>query len=133
MQKKLDVGLLLVRLAVGFPMLVYGISKLFNGIDYIQGLLQAIGLPAVLGYGVFLGEVVAPLLIIIGYRTRIAAIIFAINCLTAILLSQSIYLFKLNDSGGWALELLAIYFTIAIALFFTGGGKFSVSGKQKWD
>lgn len=133
MQKKLDVGLLLVRLAIGLPMLIYGISKLFSGIAYIQGLLQGIGLPAVFGYAVFLGEVLAPVLIIVGFRTRLAALVFAFNCLTAIVLSQSGYLFKLNDSGGWAMELLGIYLTIAIALYFTGSGKFSLSNNSKWD
>ncbi|OBX25143.1 putative oxidoreductase [Gelidibacter algens] len=133
MTKNLDLGSLLIRLGIGFPMLVYGISKLQNGIAFITGLLENIGLPQFLGYGVYIGEVIAPILILIGFRTRLASLIFAVNCLTAIGLTQLGSLFKLNPFGGWALELLAIYFLIAMALFSTGGGKFCLSIQNKWD
>lgn len=133
MKRNLDLGLLLARLGIGLPMLVYGISKLQNGIGFIQDLLTNIGLPEFLGYGVYIGEVIAPILLTIGYRTRLAGIVFSINCLTAIILAQSDNLFKLNEFGGWASELLAIYFTIGIALFFAGGGKYSLSNKNYWD
>ena len=133
MTRNLDLGLLLTRLGIGFPMLVYGISKIQNGIGFIQDLLTNLGLPAFLGYGVYIGEIIAPILIIIGFRTRLAGLVFAINCLTAIILAQTDNLFRLNEFGGWALELLAIYFTIGIALFFAGGGKYSLSNKNHWD
>lgn len=133
MTSKLNLGLLMIRLGIGFPMLIYGISKLQNGIGFIQYLLTYSGLPQFLGYGVYVGEVIAPILLIIGFRTRLAGLIFSFNCLTAIVLAQTDKLFKLNEYGGWALELLAMYFTIALALYFSGGGKFSISRKSKWD
>lgn len=133
MKKRTDLGILIVRLAIGSPMLVYGISKLFNGIDFISQMLAERGLPAFLAYGVYLGEVVAPVCIIIGFRTRLAALVFAINCCTAIALAQTSDLFRLNEYGGWAPELLAIYMLVAAGLLFTGSGKLSVSVNNKWD
>ena len=128
-----NTGLFIIRTIIGFSMLIYGITKVINGIDFIKGLLTNIGLPAFLGYAVFLGELVAPLLIIIGFRTRLASLIFAFNCLTAILLTQTSDIFKLNPNGGWAVELLAIYMFVTIGFFFTGGGKYALSTKNKWD
>lgn len=133
MKNQMNYGLLFIRFSIGFPMLVYGISKLRHGIDFIYTLLSNLGLPEFLAYGVYVGEVIAPILLIVGYRTKIAAIAFATNCLTAFLLVQTHQLFRLNTSGGWAAELLFIYFTVSLALVFTGGGKLGISNENKWD
>ncbi|AXE17897.1 DoxX family protein [Runella rosea] len=133
MKKNSDLGMFISRIAIGFPMLVYGISKLFYGIDFIKNLLIEKGLPSFFAYGVFLGEVVAPILIIVGFRTRLAGLFFAINCLTAICLAQTSNILKLNEYGGWALELLAIYMLVGISFLFTGAGKLSISTQNQWD
>ena len=133
MKKNTDIALFLIRFSMGFPMLFYGISKLINGIDFITQLVVNAGLPHFFSYGVYTGEISAPVLLIIGFRTRIAGAIFSINCVTAILLAQTSSFFKLNASGGWALELLFIYSIVSLALFFSGGGKHSISTKSKWD
>jgi putative oxidoreductase len=133
MKKNMDFGFFLVRIAIGFPMLVYGISKLFSGVGFIETMLTEKGLPGFLAYGVYLGEVVAPILIIAGFRTRIAGVVFAINCLTAILLAQTDAIFARNPYGGWALELLFIYMVCGISLFFTGAGRWAISAHHKWD
>lgn len=133
MKKNNDLGILISRVAIGLPMLVYGINKVIYGIDPIENLLTEKGLPSFFAYGVFLGEVVAPVLIIIGLRARLAGLVFAINCFTAIGLAQTANILKLNDYGGWALELLVIYMLIGISFLFTGSGKFSVSTNNKWD
>ena len=133
MKKNNDLGILISRVAIGLPMLVYGINKLIYGIDPIENLLAEKGLPSFFAYGVFLGEVVAPILIIIGLRARLAGLVFAINCFTAICLAQTANILKLNDYGGWALELLVIYMLIGLSFIFTGSGRFSVSTNSKWD
>lgn len=131
MKKNNDLGVFITRIAIGIPMLIYGISKLFYGVDFIKNILLEKGLPSFLAYGVYIGEIVAPILIIIGFRTRLAGLIFSINCLTAIFLAQTDNIFKLNDYGGWALELLVIYMLTAFSLLFTGGGKLSIS-RSNW-
>lgn len=133
MNRNVDTGLLLARIAIGFPMLLYGIGKVAHGIGFIQQVLVDKGLPAFFGYGVYVGEVIAPLLLLLGWRTRLAAAVFAVNCITAVLLVQNTLIFSLNENGGWAIELLMIYALIAASLSFTGGGRYAVSTKNKWD
>ncbi|MGG5576924.1 DoxX family protein [Myroides sp. C15-4] len=133
MNTKLNTGLLLSRIAIGFPMLFYGIGKVVHGIGFIQHVLVEKGLPAFFGYGVYVGEVIAPLLLLLGWRTRLAAAVFAVNCITAVLLVQSSLIFSLNENGGWAVELLLLYALMAVSLFFTGGGKYALSTSNIWD
>lgn len=133
MKSKLDIGLLLLRTSIASTMLVYGITKLINGVSFISGLLSNYGLPSVLSYGVYIGEILAPLLIIIGYRTKLAGLIFAINCLVAILMVQLPNFFTLNEFGGWFIGPIVIYFVFGLAMFFTGAGKIALSSTNKWD
>ena len=52
----------------------------------------------------------------------------------AVLLVFRDRLFTLKDAGGgWIIELEALFFACALALFFTGGGKYAVSAKSTWD
>lgn len=134
MRKNNDFGLLILRLAVGFLMLFHGIAKLGGGLEFISGMLEGKGLPGFIAYGVLIGEILAPLLIIIGFRTRIGALLLAINCLVAVLLVHTADIPKLNEqTGGWALELIGLYFFGSLALFFTGGGNLAASKNNKWD
>jgi len=133
MEKKNDLGLLMIRFVIAVPMLLYGVGKLLHGVDFIKVMLANVGIPSFVAYGVYAGEIIAPLLIIVGFRTRIAGLIFAMNCFTIILLSQTKNILCLNEHGGWALELLGIYLVVSMALYFTGAGKFAVSKKSKWD
>lgn len=133
MKRNQNIGLLLLRVSIGFTMLIYGFTKLIHGIEGIKAVVVRHGLPELLGYGIFIGEILAPVLIIIGYRTRIAGIAFTINCLMAILLVQLPNLFKLNDSGGWQIDLLFIYTIFGIVMFLMGAGRYALSSKNKWD
>lgn len=133
MRKNNDFGLLILRITIGFLMLLHGISKLSGGLEFISGMLVQKGLPGFFAYGVLIGEILAPILIIIGFRTRIAALIYAFNCLVAVLMVHSQDIFKISDHGGWELELLGLYFFTSLALFFTGGGRYSVSKTNNWD
>lgn len=133
MKKNIDLGMLISRIAIGFPMSVYGVNKIIHGIGFIEEMMTMHGLPSVFAYGVFVGEIIAPVILIIGFRARLAGLIFATNCFTATILAQTTNIFKLNEFGGWALELLAIYMLIGISFFFTGAGKYAVSTKSKWD
>ena len=80
MKRNLDLGLLILRFAVGTLMLLHGIAKL-KGVSGIEGMLENSGIPSFLSYGVYITEIIAPLLIIIGYRTRIASIVFVFGAL----------------------------------------------------
>lgn len=122
-----DIGILILRLTVGGLMLFHGIAKIFSGVSFIQNTLVERGWPGWVAYGVYIGEIIAPLLIIIGWRTRFAAIIFAFNMIFATLLVHFEDIFNIGSHGEWAIELQAFYILTAVVLIFTGGGKFSIS------
>jgi putative oxidoreductase len=123
-----DEGKLLLRVVLALMLLFHGISKLSGGIGPIQGMLQGAGLPAIFGYGVYIGEVVAPLLMLVGLFTRAAALIVAVNMIVAVLLAHTAQFFTLNGTGGWALELQGMYFGAALAVALLGAGRYSLGG-----
>ena len=127
MSKNTDLGLLLLRISVGGLMLFHGVAKLLHGIEF---LVQSMG---TFGYAVYIGEVLAPLAILIGWRTRIAAVILAINCIVAVGVAHSKDIFSISEHGGYANELLMLYLLGAVALFFTGAGKYAMSSQNTWD
>ena len=132
-QNNLNLAFLILRVVLGVLMLLHGISKLSHGVDGIGNMLSEKGLPSFISYGVLIGQVVAPFLLIIGYRTKLAAIVFAFTMLVAVFLAHSDEIFSLNNHGGWALELQGMYFFGAVVLIFTGAGKYALSKKNKWD
>jgi len=133
MKKNTDIGLLILRILLAVLMILHGIGKLNGGLEFVKGLLSEKGLPAFIAYGALVGELLAPIAILIGFRTRIAATIYAINCLVAIFMVHSSILFTLSETGGWAVELLGLYFFTSVALFFTGAGKYALSTSNNWD
>lgn len=132
-EKNNDLGLLIIRLSIGILMLLHGIAKLSHGVGFIEQTVVDSGLPSFIAYGVYVGEIIAPLFIIVGYGTRIASAIFAFNMIVAVALAHAGDIFSLSQTGGWTIELQALYFFAALALVFTGGGKYSLSTKNSWD
>lgn len=123
-----DLGKLVLRVSLGVLMLLHGIGKITGGIDPILGLVGKTGLPAAFGYAVYVGEVVAPLLLLVGAWTRAAAVVLAINMAVAVALAHAAQLATLSPNGGWALELQGFYFTTALAIALLGAGRHSVAG-----
>jgi putative oxidoreductase len=123
-----DTGKLILRLTVGGLMLLHGIAKATNpeGLGGISGMLVAKGLPGFIAYGAYIGEILAPLMVILGIFTRIGAVLIAVNMLFAIGLAHTAQIFTMGKQGGWALELQGFYLFCAIALYFLGSGKFAV-------
>lgn len=92
------------------------------------------GLPEFISYGNYVGEFIAPIFMIVGFKSRIAAMIVAFNMLMTILIAHRDIAFARNDFGGWMIELNVVYMMTALAVFFAGSGQYSLSGgKGKWD
>lgn len=121
-----DIALLVARIGVGSMMLLHGIGKLNSGIAQLEQLLQINGFPAVLAYGVYLGEIVAPLMLIVGFWVRPAALLLLINMFFAVMLTHANDILSLSPQGGWRIELQAFYILAGICLLIAGGGRFSV-------
>jgi putative oxidoreductase len=125
---------LIIRVTCGGLLFLHGSHSLIYGIDHIKNMLRNSGLPEFIGYGNLVGEVVAPLFMIIGYKSRIAALIVAFNMLSSILIGHRDIAFSRNDFGGWMIELNVFFMMAALAVFFSGAGKYSLSkGVGKWD
>ncbi|HET7162671.1 MAG TPA: DoxX family protein [Rhodanobacteraceae bacterium] len=124
-----DFGKLVLRLALGLLILLHGIAKLRGGVSGITGMVEAHGLPGFLGYGVLVGEVLAPLMVLAGFYARIGAVLIAFNMIVAFALVHLGQLGQLNEQGGWALELQGMYLATAIAIALLGPGRYSANGK----
>jgi putative oxidoreductase len=120
-----DTGKLIVRLSVGLLMLFHGVAKIMHpgSLDFIGSMLSSNGVPAFLAYGVYIGEVVAPLMVLVGYQARIGGLLIVVNMVVALLLAHSGDFFSLSEHGGWAVELQMFYLLSALAVVFLGSGK----------
>ena len=129
-----DLGRLVLRVTLAVLLLFHGVSKLIGGIGFISGMLDKMGLPGAIGYLVYVGEVIAPLLILVGVWTRLAALIVAGNMVVAVLLVHTKEFFTMSQTGGWSLELQGMFFFAAIALALLGAGRYSIGGRGgKWN
>lgn len=121
-----NLGKLLLRLMLGGMMLFHGIDKALHGIGFIKGIMHVNGLPEALAYGVYVGEILAPIFIILGWKSRVWAGVMVFNMAMAIYLTQLSSLFKLGDHGSWAVEVPMFYLFSALAVALLGSGKYAI-------
>lgn len=121
-------GKLVLRLTVGILMLFHGVGKLLHpgSLDFIGSKLAGFGLPDILTWGIYAGEVIAPLMIILGIMARLGGLLIVINMLFAILLVHTGDIFALTEHGGWRLELQGFYLFGALAIMLLGSGRYAV-------
>lgn len=133
-QARDDFGKLVVRLATGGMLLTHGVTKALNGIDFVQGQLAESRLPAFLAYGVFVGEIVAPLALILGLFSRPAGLVIAVNMAMAVFLAKPDAIATISRGGAWGIEVEALFGLGGIAVALLGAGRYSVSkGTGRWD
>ncbi len=121
-----NIGKLLLRVVLGGMMLFHGVDKVVHGISYIKGLVRSQGLPEVWAYGVYVGEVLAPVLLIVGWRSRVWAGVIAFNMAAAIYLVHRDDLLKLGEHGAWAVEVQMFYLLSAVVILFVGSGRYAL-------
>lgn len=121
-------GKLVLRLTVGILMLFHGAGKLLHpgSLDFIGSKLAGIGLPESISWGVYAGEVIAPLMIILGIQSRLGALLVIANMLFAIGLVHMGDIFALTEHGGWRLELQGFYLFGGLAILFLGSGRYAI-------
>jgi putative oxidoreductase len=124
-----DTGKLILRLALGIFMLFHGYAKITKGVSGIGTTLVNMGLPAWVAYGVYIGEIIAPLLVICGFYARIGGLLIVINMIFAITLSHATQLFDLGKSGGWALELQGFFLLTGLVVALIGPGRYSINNR----
>ncbi|MBE8162603.1 MAG: DoxX family protein [Bdellovibrionaceae bacterium] len=119
----------LLRVSVGGMMLPHGLGKIQGGIAFIKSIVVKAGLPEFFAYGIFIGEVVAPLLLIIGYKTKWAGYLLSFNILVATILVHSGDILTLSPNGSWAIEIQMFYIVTGLVIALLGAGKFSIDRK----
>jgi len=109
-------AMVLLRITLAILMLFHGWAKITSGVGGIEAMLVKEGLPGFLAYAVFIGEVIAPLLLLVGLYVVPAALVVALNMVVALILVHGGQFLQLNKSGGWMLELQAFYLVTAVVV-----------------
>jgi putative oxidoreductase len=115
-----DLGILLLRLAIGTMMLSHGGPKLIGLLNGQTQFADPIGLGPVvsLGLAVF-AEFVCSILIIIGWQFRLAVIPLIVTMLVAVLI--------VHGEDPWATkEKASLYLLVYLVLLISGSGKYSL-------
>jgi len=124
-----DFGKLVLRLTLGGLLLFHGVHKILTGIDPIRAMIGSHGLPDYLAYGVYAGEVLAPVLIILGLFSRIGGVLVVLNMIVAILLVHMGMLLGLNEQGGYLLETQMFFLFGGVAVALLGAGRIAIGGE----
>jgi putative oxidoreductase len=122
---RVDVALLLLRLAVGVVYIVHGGQKLFVfGFDGVAGAMGQMGvpLPEVLGPAVALLEFFGGMALVVGLFTRLAALGLAVDALVATLLVHLPNGFFAPNGVEFTMTLAAVCLALALA----GAGRYSL-------
>lgn len=124
-----DIGKLLIRISVGGMVLFHGIHKLIHGIGGIMHLLANAGLPQFFAYGIYIGEIIAPIMVLLGLYSRLGALLIAFTMANAIYLAHASSFWSLGKHGAPVAELPLLYLVLSIAIFLFGPGKYGVNHK----
>ena len=129
-----DAGKLVLLVVLGLLFLLHGIAKIRFGLGDVASSLARAGIPAFVGYLVYVGEVVGPLLVILGWWARIGALLMAANMAVALLLGHWGHIFQVEPHGGFLLEVQFMFLSGSIAVALLGAGRFSLGGaKGRWN
>ena len=127
-----DLGKLLLRLGVGGLLLLHGIYKVQNGIGFVTESVMRAGLPSFFAYGVYVGEVAAPVLVVAGLLTRPAGLIIALDLLGAIFLARRADVATVRPGGAWSIEAEMLFLLGGLAIACLCAGRFALgTGRLK--
>lgn len=118
-----DLGLLILRVGASGLMLMHGIGKVQDLFSNPTDFADPIGLGATVSLVLaVIGEFVAPLFMIIGYKTKIAAIPALITMLVAA------FVYHANDPFD-SKEKAVLYALCFLVIAIAGPGKYSIDRK----
>ncbi|MGD9533052.1 MAG: DoxX family protein [Candidatus Nitrosocosmicus sp.] len=110
-----------IRIMAGVAFILHGMPK-FNDLLGTQGFFASVGIPVDLALLIGLLEIIGGILLIVGLVTRVAAILFAVEMMCAILIVKAGNSFM--GQGGFEVDLLLM--SISISLAISGPGRLSI-------
>jgi putative oxidoreductase len=115
----------ILSFSLGFLLLFHGVDKVLNGMGFIEEMLESANVPYAkyVSYGVFIGEIIAPLLLIANQYIKIAGGLIAFNMIVAIMLAHKDTIFTLSEHGGWSIELQLLYLISGLTIAISGARK----------
>lgn len=121
-----DIGLLIIRITFSTLLLFHGWHKVLHGLESsITRLEDFTFLPGVFAYFIYIAEILAPLLIILGLYTRLAALsIFA--TMTIVIYIVTAPGVTISSFGVPSFETQAFYWLFSAALVCTGAGRYRI-------
>ena len=115
------------RLGLGVCLFMHGFAKILHGIGGVKSILTKAGLPEIVAYGSYIGEVVAPIMIILGIFSRIGALLVIGTSLTIMYAYHGLgNLLELTNVGGFKAEILYLYIALSLCIIFSGSGKYAI-------
>jgi putative oxidoreductase len=127
-----DLAKLLLRLGLGGLLLFHGAHDLLNDLGPIKAVLATYNISGAVAYAVYLGELIAPVLVIVGLFSRIASVVIVLYVVIALLLPKLAGVAAVSPSGGYALETEAFFLVMALAVALLGAGRLSL-GDGNWN
>ena len=125
--KNVDLGLLFLRLGLGICFFMHGFGKILHGVGGVKSILVDAGLPSFLAYFAYLGEILAPIMIAVGFYSRVGA---ALVLGYSLVILYSFYglsnLLELTNVNGFKAELIYLYITISLCIISSGSGKYAI-------
>ena len=119
-----DIGILIIRVSLGGIIFFHGFYKLMHGIDDQVQILASNGVPGQLMFFVYISEVLAPVLIVLGVLTRLSALTIIVTMITVFYVLP--FPVGLTEHGAMNIESQLYFLLLACALFFTGPGRYRV-------
>ncbi|MBU8786749.1 MULTISPECIES: DoxX family protein [Bacillus] len=117
MNKKYEIGALILRLITGFTFFLHGLSKFQGGIENTVGFFSSVGIPGFLAYIVAIIELAGGALVILGLGTRIIGVLFAVVMLGAIFTVKLSAGFMGTDGGaGYEFDVALLAMSVSLAL-----------------
>jgi putative oxidoreductase len=119
-----DFALAILRVSFSGMMLTHGIPKINMLVENASGFPDPIGIGSTASLVLaIIGEVVAPLFVLIGFKTRIAAIPVVIT------MAIAGFVVHINDDFA-SKEKALLYLSAFIVIALVGAGRYSVDGRK---
>ena len=128
-----DLGKLILRVSVGAILLLHGVAKFRSGNGFVEETVIRNGLPSIVAYGSYVGEILAPILVIVGLFVRPAGLIIAFDLFGAIMLARRADMATLTPAGSWAIETEMLFLLGGLAIACLGAGRFALGMSGRWN